>query len=73
MTMARFTPANQPWAMLKGIDVVFASDEDLSHDDKAVHYILAHTKNLVLTKKGDKGHLYLQIIKYYFLLIRQKL
>ncbi|MFN8318075.1 MAG: PfkB family carbohydrate kinase [Saprospiraceae bacterium] len=58
--------ANQPWAMLKGIDVVFASDEDLSHDDKAVHYILAHTKNLVLTK-GDKGaFIFTNNKKYYF-------
>ena len=53
MTMANLH-CQSAVAMLKGIDVVFASDEDLSHDDKTVHYILAHTKNLVLTK-GDKG------------------
>lgn len=58
--------AQQPWALLKGVEIVFASDEDLNHDDIPVQDILAHTQILVLTKGNNGAYVMTKNKKYYF-------
>ncbi|MBK8852305.1 MAG: hypothetical protein IPN73_19425 [Saprospiraceae bacterium] len=45
---------NMDWNHLKGIDLVFASEEDLAHDPKVIDEITKYVPSVILTR-GAKG------------------
>ncbi|MBP6399126.1 MAG: hypothetical protein KBF57_13860 [Saprospiraceae bacterium] len=45
---------NMDWKHLKGIDLVFASEEDLAHDPNVIYEITEHVPAVILTR-GAKG------------------